>query len=327
MRLRDVFVEFLKEKGIDRISTSSFKALDEEPIQYIARKFASGEFKIAEGRGKYCFDLNGNFVDSCSYVAGKFERGMSCNEISHVLDKFPFIAIDCSLRDIHSSKELSSLKKQIQKTLSVIRSYMWDDRLVVTGLDVGISCRRYARIEDFLSEMDFKKIVLLDPNGEDVFRGERAECYIIGGIVDKAGNKKGTTELIYRKLVENGFQIERRKILLRGDVVGVPDRINHIAEIILKCVLDGMDVEKAIYEVQNRKIARWRLRKEIAKNAKRVEISGKKFRVIERSFFDEVRKWLKVNEDDFYRCARDMGVMVLGDAFIIAKALKVEGSL
>ncbi len=327
MRLRDVFVDFLKKKGINCISTSSFKVLDEDPIQFMARKFASGEFRITEGRGRYCFDLDGNFADSCSYIAGRFADGISCNEISDILNKFPFIVIDCSLKDMHSSKELSSLKKQIQKTLSVVRRYMWDDRLVVAGFDAGISCRRYARTEDFLSEENFKRIILLDPGGEDFFQGERADCYIIGGIVDRSGNKRGTTELIYRKLVRNGFQVERMKILLRGDVVGVPDRINHIAEIILKCVIDGVDVEKAVYEVQNRKIARWRLRKEIARNSKRIEISGRKFRVIERSFFNNVRKWLRITEDDFYRCAVDMGVMVLDDTLISPKALKIDGSL
>ncbi len=327
MRLRDVFIEFLREKGIESISTNSFKVLDEDPVQYIARKFASGEFKIAKGRGKYCFDLSGNFVDSCSHIAWRLRDGISNTEISEKLSDFPFVVIDCSLKHIHTEKELLSLRKQIQKTLSVVRKYIWDDRLVVAGFDVDISCRKYPSVEDFLSEMNFERVVILDPNADGVFDGEKAECYIIGGIVDKSGNKKGATEKIYRRIEENGFQVERRKILLRGDVVGVPDRVNHIAEIVLKCILDGMDVEKAVYDVQNRKIARWRLRKEIARNAKKVEVSGKKFRVIERSFFDGVRKWLKVNEDDFYRCARDMGVMVLGDDFISAKALKVVGSL
>ncbi len=327
MRLRDVFVEFLKEKGIDRISTSSFKVLDEDPIQYIARKFAAGEFRIVEGRGRYCFDLNGNFSDSCSYVAGRFRDGIANIEISERLSEFPFIAIDCSLKYMHSEKELSSLKKQIQSTLSVIRKYMWDDRLAVAGLDVGISCRKCSRIEDFLSEMNFEKVILLDPNSEDVFQGEKADCYIIGGIVDRSGNKKGTTGLIYRKLAENGFDVKRKKIHLRGDVVGVPDRINHITEIILKCILDGLDTERAIYDVQNRKIARWRLRKEIAKNAKKIEVSGKKFRAIEKSFFENTRKWLKISEDDFYRCAMDMGVMVLDDTLTSAKVLKIHGSL
>ncbi|WP_048095912.1 hypothetical protein [Geoglobus ahangari] len=323
MRLRDVFVNFLRSRGISCISTNSRKVLDEDPIQYIARKFASGEFRIREGEGRYRFDLSGNAVESCSYVAWRFDDGISAEEIGSELEKFPYIVVDCSLKDIHTEKELKSLVNQIQKTLSVVRRYMWDERLVIAGMKVRVSAPQYPSVEDFLREKQPERVILLDPNAEEVFSGEVADCYIVGGIVDKVGNKAGTTEIIYRRLVENGFEVERRKILLRGDVVGVPDRINHITEIVLKAVLDGIDVERAIYEVQNRKIARWRLRREIARNCRRVMVGDRKFRVIEKSFFESVKGWLNVIEEDFYRCARDMGVIVIDDSFTPPKSLKV----
>ncbi len=323
MRLRDVFVRFLRSRGIECISTNSRKVLDEEPLQYIARKFAAGEFRIREGEGRYRFDLDGNRVDSCRYIAWKFESGMGAEEIEEDLSRFPYIVIDCSLKDIHMEKELKSLINQIQKTLSVVRKYMWDGRLVVAGMSTPTSALHYSSVEDFLKEKKLRRVILLDPNAEKVFSGEKADCYIIGGIVDKVGNKAGTTEIIYRRLVENGFKVVRRKILLKGDVVGVPDRINHITEIVLKAVLDGADVERAIYEVQNRKIARWRLRREIARNCERVAVNDRKFRIIRKSFFESVRTWLNVIEDDFYRCARDMGVIVIDDDFTPPKSLKV----
>lgn len=323
MRLRDVFVNFLRSKGISCISTNSRKVLDEEPIQYIARKFAGGEFRIREGEGRYRFDLNGNAVESCSYVAWRFDDGIGAEEIQSELRKFPYIVVDCSLKDIHIEKELKSLMNQIQKTLSVVRRYMWDERLVVAGMNTPTSALHCSSVEDFLKENDFRRVILLDPNAEHVFKGERADCYIIGGIVDKVGNKAGTTEIIYTRLLNGGFAVERRKILLKGDIVGVPDRINHITEIILRSVLDGTDVERAIYEVQNRKIARWRLRREIARNCEKIAVDNRKFRVIRKSFFENVRKWLNVIEDDFYRCARDMGVIVIDDNFTPPKSLKV----
>lgn len=323
MRLRDVFVSFLRARGIDCISTNSRKVLDEEAIQYIARKFADGEFRIREGEGKYRFDLDGRRIESCRYIAWRFSDGIGVEEIREELEKFPYIVVDCSLKDIHIEKELKSLVNQIQKTLSVVRRYMWDGKLVIAGMRTPVSAPHYPSVEDFLRENNPEKVILLDPNAEEIFRGDVADCYIIGGIVDKVGNKAGATELIYRRLIGNGFRVERRKILLRGEVVGVPDRINHIAEIVLKSVLDGIDVERAIYEVQNRKIARWRLRKEIARKCSRVVVNGRRFRVIEKSFFDEVRAWLNVIEDDFYRCARDMGVIVIDDDFTPPKSLKV----
>ncbi|WP_457590384.1 tRNA (guanine-N1)-methyltransferase [Geoglobus sp.] len=323
MRLRDIFTDFLKAKGITCISTNSRKVLDEDPIQYIARKFASGEFRIREGEGRYRFDLNGNRIESCSHVAWRFNDGIGNEEIREELERFPYIVVDCSLKDIHTEKELKSLVNQIQKTLSVVRRFMWDDRLVIAGMTTPVSAPHYPSVEDFLKEKMPESVILLDPRADELFEGERADCYIIGGIVDKVGNKAGTTERIYRRLKERGFEIERRKILLRGDVVGVPDRINHIAEIILKSVINGVEVERAIFEVQNRKIARWRLRREIARNCERVVVNGRKFRLIRKSFFSDLHNWLNVIEDDFYRCARDMGVIVVDDSFTPPKSLKV----
>ena len=312
MRLKDVFIEFLNSKNIRCISTNSKKVFREDPIQFIARNFASGKFEICLGRGRFSFNLNGERIDSCEYFAWKC-NGISRDEIKDKLDKFPYIVVDCSLKHLHSDKELKSLIKQIEKTLSVVRKYMWDERLVITGMETMTSALHYESVEEFLREKKPEKVILLDPNAEDIFQGEKADCYIIGGIVDKTGDKKGTTSLIYKRLIENGFYIDRRKIVLRGDVLGVPDRINHITEIVLKTVLDEMDLEKAIYDVQNRKIARWRLRREITKNSQRIDVNVKPFRIIRKSFYDEVVGWLKINKKDFYRCASEMGIIVVED--------------
>ena len=312
MRLKDVFVEFLNSKNIRCISTNSKKVLREDPIQFIARNFASGKFEICRGEGRFSFNLKGERIERCEYVAWKCE-GISRDEIENELDKFPYIVVDCSLKHLHSDKELKSLIRQIEKTLSVVRKYMWDERLVIAGMKTMTSALHYESVEDFLREKKPERVILLDPNAGEIFHGERADCYIIGGIVDKTGNKKGTTSLIYERLVDNGFELERRKIVLRGDILGVPDRINHITEIVLKIVLDGMEVEKAIYDVQNRKIARWRLRREIAKNSRRIEVKGRPFRIIGKSFYEEVVGWLKINKKDFYRCASEMGVIVVDD--------------
>ncbi len=315
MRLKDIFIEFLKSKNINCISTNSKKALKDDPIQYIARNFASGNFEICCGRGRYAFNLEGEKIDECDFLAWKC-RGINRKEIEDKLKSFPYIVIDCSLKHLHSEKELKSLVKQLEKTLSVVRRYMWDERLVIASIETRTSAMHCKSVEEFLEKKRPKRVILLDPNSDEEFKGDKADCYIVGGIVDKAGNKAGATAMIYERLIDKGFKVERRKILLRGDVIGVPDRINLITEVLLKVILDGEEIEKAIYDVQNRKIARWRLRKEIAKNCLRIVINGRKFRVIKKSFFKEVSKWLKVNEEDFYRCSREMGVIVVSDAFL-----------
>ncbi len=314
MRLKDIFVEFLKSKNINCISTNSKKALKRDPIQYIARNFACGKFEICCGSGRYAFNLTGERIEGCDFLAWKC-KGISRKEIEDKLDLFPYIVIDCSLKHLHSEKELKSLTKQLEKTLSVVRKYMWDEKLVIASMKTRTSAMHYDSVEDFLKDRKPERAILLDPNADEEFKGEKADCYIIGGIVDKAGDKARATTKIYERLVDKGFKIERRKILLRGDVIGVPDRINLITEVLLKIILDGIDIEKAIYDVQNRKIARWRLRKEIVKNCIRINVRGRKFRVIKKSFFDEVSRWLKVNEEDFYRCSSEMGVIVVRDNY------------
>lgn len=324
VRLRGAFVNFLKSRGIYCISTNSKKVFSEEPISYIARNFASGKFSIYEGQGRFAFNLEGEKIQKCNYIAWKEKRGINRDEMKDLLDKFPYIAVDCSLKSIHNEKELKSLIKQVEWTLRVVREFMWEERYVVAGMETKTSALHYPSIEDFIFDKKPEKIILLDPNADEIFQGDRADCYIIGGIVDKAGNKRGTTELIYRRLKEKGIAIERRKIILRGDVIGVPDRINHIAEIVLRSIIDGENVEEAIKKVQSRTIARWRLRKEIVKNSKRISRDGKTFRIIEKSFYSKIKEWLNVELEDFYRCAGDMGVIVVDDSFISAEGFKVN---
>ncbi|MBE8539072.1 tRNA (guanine-N1)-methyltransferase [Geoglobus acetivorans] len=325
MRLKHLFVEFLKSRGIECISTNSRKVLGEDPIAYIARNFVSGKFRIFEGQGRFSFDLDGNRIDACRYVAWKSREGIGREEIEDRLGDFPYLVVDCSLAGLHSEKELRSLKKQVNWTLRVVREFMWDERYVVAGMDTGTSAQHFPSVEDFLDQVRPGKVILLDPGAEEEFRGENADCYIIGGIVDKTGNKRGTTALIYERLVKNGYSVERRKILLRGDVIGVPDRINHIAEIVLRAVMDGTSVEEAILSVQSRKIARWRLRKEIVKNSEKIKRNSRSFRVIRKSFFEDVKTWLNVELEDFYRCASDMGIIVVDVDFNPAKIFNVCG--
>ncbi len=326
MRLKDIFIEKARERGIEKIYAPRLKKSD--PLAFLASQIASGRISLYKPKksNRLCLTIYGEFVEGIpDAFAGKGDGKaiLDKNDLLDFSSRFPYIVIDCSLRDIHSQKELISLDKQIRKTLSVVRKFMWDERLVITSFNSGISALHYPSTEDFLEKMGFKKAVLLDPNAEEKFNGERAECFIIGGIVDKSGNKKGATEKIYRRLEKSGIEVERRRIELRGDITGVPDRINLIAEIVLRAVLDGCDVEKAIYLSQNRKIARWRLRKEIVRKSEIASINGRRFRFIRKSLFKDLSGWLKINEEDFYRCARDMGIIVIDDS-LTPKRLKVK---
>ncbi len=317
MRLKDVFVEMLKSKGIERVGTRLRKVVSsQDPIRMMALYVANGKASVCEGSGglQHSLDLNGNFVSEPpqAYVGNCDGKAVLSREELLSTTDFPYIVVDCRFYDLHSEKEKRKLGIQVKQTLGVIREYMWDEKLIISGIDFGFGCY-YPSTEEFLAEKNISRIVLLDPNAEKVFDGSKAECYIIGGIVDKSGNKRGLTSKIGEQLEKAGFDVDSRKILLRGDIVGVPDRINHIAEIVLKVILDGKDVESAIREVQPPIVAKWRLRKDLHERTIRVCCNGRVFRVVAKSAFSEFAEWLNIRWRDFYEVCREQRFFVVSD--------------
>ncbi len=316
MRLRDVLVKILRNRGIETISTDVERILEsDDVIQAMAVWIANGRYGVCEGHRGVAFDLEGRRVEGKAKVhVGSCPNPMlGREELVGEAERvgFPYVVIDCSLYEGHIEKEKRKLKLQINQTLGVIRRFMWDERLIVTGHDFGIGVY-YPSTSAFVKEKGLKEVILLDPNGEEVFEGQRAECYVIGGIVDKVGNKRGWTSKLGEKLRREGVEFRSMKILLRGDVIGVPDRLNTIAEIVLRVVLDGEDVEGAIRSVQSRLVARWRLRKELPKRTIRIDVNGRPFRVVRRSVFEEF-DWLNLRREDFYRVCSELGYLVLDD--------------
>jgi len=318
VRLKDLFIELLRARGIDRIGTSLSKIIkSNDPIQKMAVYLACKKANIcyAKKKLKYSIDLDGNTIIAPPQAYfGKCDEKeiITTEELLEYAEKvgFPYILIDCSFYDLHSEKEKRSLLIQIRETLNVVRNFMWDEKLIVT-LDCGIG-RYYSSSSNFLKEKEVKKIILLDPNADEVFDGEKAECYIIGGIVDRSGNKKGLTSKIGEMLEKDGIKFDSKKILLKGDTAGVPDRLNTITELILRVVLDNECVEEAIKKVQKPVIARRRLAKELPKIATRVDINGRAFKVVCKSDFNKFN-WLNLRLNDFYRVCSQLNYIVVSD--------------
>jgi len=320
-----VFVELLRQRGIERIGTSILKiAKSRDPIQTLAVYVAIGRANVcfATGGLKKSFTLDGKLVEEPpqAYVGDCNNIIFTREELVEKAQGFPYIVIDCSFFDLHSEKEKKKVLFQIKCTLGVVRDYMWDERLVVTGIrPPEVPAVFYPSTVDFLKEKmesgEIKRVILLDPNAEDVFEGDKADCYIIGGIVDKSGDKTGLTSKIGEMLKANGIPFESKKILLRGDVIGVPDRINSITELLLKVILDGKEVEEAIREVQSPLVARWRLKKELPKYSTRVDINGRPFRIVKKSLFNEFG-WLNIQPKDFFEACRQLGFFVMEDEML-----------
>ena len=313
MRLRDVLVKILKDRGIETISTDLDRILESDDVlQMMAVWIANGKAGVCMGHKGVAFNLKGERVKGEAEVfVGRCEDPLIEREDLVSKVEFPYIVIDCTFYDKHIEKEKRKLRLQINQTLGVVRKFMWDGMLIITGYDFGVGVY-YPSTADFIRDRGIEDVILLDPNGKEIFTGQRAECYIIGGIVDKVGNKKGWTSKLGEMLKREGIEFRSMRILLRGDTVGVPDRLNTVTEIVLRVVLDGEDVESAIRSVQSRLVARWRLRKELPKFTVRVDVNGRPFRVIRRSVFGEF-DWLNLKKEDFYRVCSELGYIVLKD--------------
>jgi tRNA (adenine9-N1/guanine9-N1)-methyltransferase len=303
----------LRELGIDCISTEIKRIVEsDDPLQMMANYVIMGKAKVCRGLKGNVFKFNS--CDNPAYV-GECEKPILTREdlIKRAKD-FPYIVIDCSFFDFHSEKEKKKLILQVQQSLGIVRRYMWDEKLVVTHKDLGFGVY-YPSTSKFIKDLNLKKIILLDPNGDEVFEGQKADCYIIGGIVDKTGNKRGWTSKIGERLREEGVELRSVRIELRGDVIGVPDRLNTIVEIVLRVVLDGEDVESAVRAVQSHLVAKWRLRKELPKRTIRIDVNGKPFRVVRKSELKNF-DWLNIRPKDFYEACSELGYLVLDDEWL-----------
>ncbi len=225
----------------------------------------------------------------------------------------PIIAIDLSQLPHHRhERELRSLRRQVVCTLGVVRRYLWDAHLLLAPVDerviewLGAGMRldhvwlSGGTCTEALRSHGYRRIILLDPEAEKPLTGREvreAEAFIIGGIVDLLPRRGAT-----RTIEAEGA--ERRSILLRGSVIGVPNRINIVASILLTARYVTGDVEEAVRANMCPRDARLRAAVEIARRAR----GG----MVDWSLYEELRKWLPLTRRDFVKAARMAGVRVTG---------------
>jgi len=229
----------------------------------------------------------------------------------------PLFVIDMSMKFVHTQEELAKLRLQIGISLSVIREYLWDAHLAITGADeetsrwllevlgrnkISIS---NARPSEILWGFDADKVVILRADAQNPLRPDdvlTADAFLIGGIVDKIP-RPGLSRML-DSLVPWGIP---RKLELKGSVIGVPERINRVIEMLLKAryVYNG-DVYKSIISTMTKKDRIARAFREIVNRS--FEEAG--VRYIKKSEFDELKTWLPVSFDEFMEAARRAHVEV-----------------
>ncbi|WP_297420822.1 tRNA (guanine(9)-/adenine(9)-N1)-methyltransferase [Thermococcus sp.] len=330
--LADVFKEALRERGVESVGALSKRFRKSGNVlqdMAVETFYGKGAVVRLPERTFFAWDLNGRRVEGSHYayvpscMVEKFETVVGRKDLLGGLPNWPRFIIDLYHWEKHSQTEKGKICLQTVQCYGLLRDYFTGSELAITWANSEFR-RMYTgpldRITiydgptaEFLKEEGISEVVLLDPWADEVFSENDFDvgAFIIGGIVDTGGNKKKTTPKIGEELERVGIKVRRRKIVLKGDVIGVPDRINRILGIILKMMVEGKNMDEAVYEMQEPLHARWRLRKELPKHVIRYKIDGKTYRVVEKELFDYYSSWLKIRWEDFVKILHELNLIAL----------------
>lgn len=180
----------------------------------------------------------------------------------------PRIYIDLGLWDVHTDSEKNELVEQVAASIAVVRSQLWDGNLVLARAPpeflerFGRSMRGMRHAVRVIGAPPPATSVYLDPEGPCVANEEllrTASDIVVGGVVDKERVYKGATA----RLAASAGASRRCRIELKGSIVGVPDRINKIIEIVLAVRYAGLSLEEAIIRAQAKRDKVYRLMREL----------------------------------------------------------------
>ncbi|WP_243679061.1 hypothetical protein [Vulcanisaeta distributa] len=155
---------------------------------------------------------------------------------------------------------------------------------------------------------------MLDPEGDCVLNEElikEVHTFIIGGgIVDKERRVKGETARLYRLL---GLNVPRCRIELRGgSIIGVPDRINKVIEVILMTLFETGNIEEAIIKAMSKRDRVNRLFYEFQRAAYRLRREGSTILVVPKSMIGRIN-WVNASDKELELVLRKSHVRVIDD--------------
>lgn len=337
-RPAEALLELLYRSSVYKVGSSVWlhkKKLEKNGFQYMAVEALIREHVVAEDsqhRGSEIYNtIYRDRLFSIFYPPGEERVDASLapqgtgrrilftwSDIQDLLPNppLPVFVVDMSLKFVHTEEELSSLKIQVAMSLNVIREYLWDPHLALTSLEAESSewikdmlgrnkvTLTQGKPSELLWGLDADKVVILRPDAPQPLTGEEvleADAFLLGGVVDKIP-RPGLSRIL-DNLVPWGVP---RRLELRGSIIGVPERINRIIEILLKAryVYNG-DIEAAIVSTMTRKDIVSRAYFEIMRASRgRGAVSW--------SLYRSLAKWLPITERDFLEAARKAHVKVEG---------------
>ncbi|MCY0849804.1 hypothetical protein [Sulfuracidifex metallicus] len=275
MSLAPIMGDYLKRIGANNVLIKGIKRYSNSILHSIMINCLVNGFTIKEGN--FVGRLYDNELGIEIYTPKRegvtvrygIEKGQF-NFDPSLIPAYPKFVVDMKLWNYLTDEERKDLIRQIGLSISVIRRYFWDENLVIANQPSCLDSMLNYMFKDFSYRVPrrFKlerDSIVLDPYAEDEINEDlirRTKVFIIGGIVDKGKRFDRATE--YLTKVSGYQEVKGYKITLRSSIIGVPDRINKILEILMK-VIQGSTLEEAIIEEQTTSEKLARARYEIAK--------------------------------------------------------------
>jgi len=239
-------------------------------------------------------------------------RILDVKSIEKILLVPPMIIIDLSLYELHKDGEQGDLLKQLVVLYDSVRTFLTDLNVVlvnppshvVSRLVKDFRTRTMVLDVDRIEQELCRSVVVLDPYAEDVLREEdvfKSDCFVLGGVVDNKIPRPYATSLIKRV---NWSKARSKRIELWGSKVGVPNRINKVAEVILKTRFEKMDLENAILYCMSKRDKLVRIHKEVyAIHSSRGCVS--------RAFVEKLAKLFGIGVDEVLKYLASKGVRIV----------------
>ncbi|NPA97644.1 MAG: hypothetical protein GXO32_08600 [Crenarchaeota archaeon] len=225
----------------------------------------------------------------------------------------PYIVLDLSLWELHTEAERGEAYKQVAVLMDTVSRYLTDrhvllvnpPRVLVKRLHREFGYRpQVIRCVNGECERNIElKTLVLDPYSDVVLSDSAVleyDAFVIGAVIDDKVPRPYATSLIRRV---NWSNAPSARIELWGSRVGVPNRVNKIAEIILKARMTRIDLEDAVLSSMSKSDRLTRLYKEAYSIYSR-------FNQVPASYIRKLCSMLKLSVEDCLDYLRARGIPI-----------------
>ncbi len=330
-KLRDSKVDYLQWLAV-LLLTGKVLLCREEGLS--ATIYEKHGIRLMYGQGQEQYSTLALWYTHSDRCRENFTEGIvkKLREKAHDLSKKVLFIIDLSFWHEHTEIEKNELIEQIVLTIKTIRSYLYDYSLAITSADSefmkyfenATKGMKYdilitsESLRDFIKKLfkfnKYVRIAVLDPEGDNVLTDADVRSYnvyILGGIIDKERVDKFGTFRLYNLHRLWELNIPRFRIALDGSIIGVPDRINKIVNIILMVLFDNYTLKDAIVSQQSKRDRIYRWHYEIQKYSKKVLSEGKVRNIVTRAFIEELRRKYPLDDKSIEKVLKSLNVVIV----------------